>query len=211
MPLEWWQAIPPGADLQSLPSRFLGWFLRDQAEAAGRSGLAISPQARSALESIANVHLRVARAGAAASGEWEAARASIRAALKQLDGGEENPAWPLFEMAELLAWPVPELEDAISSAIGTGLQQAVEASIREAYTPEQWAEYLVLESAVHEKFLAARTDDRPEVLAEYESASELFEPHVRIRETQTAKALSAYCERLHTGLMRALADSVAGA
>src|SRR5262249_50262722 len=66
--LDWWQAVPPGADLQSLPSRFIAWLLQDHSAAIYPYPL--SDDARATMKSLAQLHARAARGDAPSDEEW---------------------------------------------------------------------------------------------------------------------------------------------
>ena len=216
-PLQWWQAIPPGADLQPLSSRFVHWFLRDLVDSSG----GLPAEALAAVEVIADLHLRTARTGAVAAAEWDAARASASDLQKRLGDDEANrPARRIVEAAAMLAWPVERLENAIVDAIHSRLFADVEVSVGKVYAPGKLAESMELFKTIDETFRKAFHEkygttmpprSEIEAMEEFKSGRALWAPHQNIRDAELKKVRLISGEHLHAGLMRVLADTVAAA
>lgn len=239
--VDWWRSIPSGADLQSLPSRFIHWFLRDLADDAKRYGLDLSDDIRSALASAAALHLRSAEGDVPSTEEWQAVRAAIGGLLKPTpdDGNQEEGSAPkvfvfdfagsLLECAEQLAWPADELDDTLADAIGQVLFGATQALPPDGYTTEQWAEEKRLsaeaaqriQKALAEQGLAPSRDMTPEQMRSMQVAVEALEEskvlmarHKRLEPIDAAhreKVRVDFAEHLHAGLMQALSATLASA
>jgi thioredoxin 1 len=228
-PVDWWQSIPPGADLQSLSQHFIHWFLRDLVDDAKRYGLDLSDAACSILESVAQLHACTARGDVPAVEEWQAVRHALGTLLKSSRGSDEAdrpPAFMVLECVEQLAWPADDLDDALTRAIGRMLFVATQMLPPDGYTPEQWAEEkrfgeetaLRVQKAMAERNLSPSRDMTPEQMqsmqAELETLEEYkalatftnrFEP---IFAAHIEKVRLSFGEYLHAGLMRALSATV---
>ena len=219
LPVQWWLAIPPGADLQSLPSHFIQWLLRDLVGGANRYGLDLSGAAGAALASLADLHARAARGDMPPPGDWQAVRTSLGALLKSLhDTDAEGSALTAIEQ---LAWPADELEDALAGVVARIRSIAIHSITPDGYTPEQWAEQKQLateigarvQKAIQELFPHG-SDPTPEMwesrreeleaLEEMKAAKAFSERMEPVFEAHRAKAGLGFGMHLHAGLMQAL-------
>ncbi len=221
-PLEWWQALSPGRDLQSLPAHFIHWFLLDLMVAVERYESRLSDEARSMTEAVAKLHVRSAQGNVPVGDEWEAARTALAGLRKSLKNGDEasssSNAMLALEIAEQLAWPVAELDEALICAISTRLHIESGKSVQEGYTAEQWVERERLMEAAREKLENAISEEFPSregmtadkllAMEEYQEAVALHNRYRPIDEAQLATARLGYGEHLHAGLMQALAETV---
>lgn len=210
-PLDWLQAIPLGADLQSLTPRFIAWFLRDLIAGPYLYGLQATPEAAAAAEQVARLHARAASGDAPTAEEWKSVRATVGAVL----AASSDPAVVdlfsrmLLTCTEMLAWPLEELDEALAGAIGTMFYTAYQGAIRAAYTTEQWAEREAAAAAARAK-QAASPQATPEELAEFaeiKAHKALAERCWPNDQAQGEAAKLVYGERLHHGLMQVLAET----
>ncbi|WP_077036936.1 thioredoxin [Pelomonas sp. KK5] len=218
-PLEWWRAIPPGADLQRLPSRFTHLFLLDLLHHGAHTGGELSEDAHATVAAVAVLHLRAAEDVASpASADWERARAAATTLHQALgDEAAHQHARHLLDLAGRLAWPVQVLDGAVVDAIHGQLHAEVAMAVRNTYTDEAWAQSLELLKTIEATFRKAYEDrygNGPtpprqdiEAMAEYQSGQALFEPHRRIREAELNRVRPIFGERMHALLMRALAQT----
>lgn len=235
-PLDWWRAIPPGADLQGLPSRFIDWLLRDLVGHTDRYGIDLSVAERAALESVAQLHGRLAQGEVPAAEEWQSVRDAIAARLQSLPENLEERAVrflrAVLECAEELAWPADQLDDTPTKAVGQLLYVTSRATPPAGYTPERWAERdrLVIEAsrriqkAFLERYEASaqpsaatpeqekeqfrRINEEVSALEEIKAANALIEQVILVREAHLAKVSLSFGEHLHAGLMQALSATV---
>lgn len=227
-PVDWWRAIPPGANLQSLPAHLLQWLLQDLVDDANPYRPDLPDAVRSALLSLSRLHGRTARGEVPTTDEWQAARTALGGLLKPLrDDNPDDYALEMFERnVEQLAWPADELGEALSDAIFASLHMAGGSMRPDGYTSEQWAEHKRLSTELRVRAREARRarlsslpddmtpEQRESVREELDALEEVkaekayaerFRP---VAEAHRAEALSILLERLHAGLMQALSATV---
>ena len=228
-PLDWWQAIPPDADLQRLLSRFLHGFLRGLAEDTKQYPFEFLDAIRSALLSLARLHGRAALGDAPNAAEWRAVRATLKSPmLKQRPDSpvEHTTLIELFERAiEELAWPADEIEDALSNAIHGTLYMLHCVTCPDGHTPEQWAEQQRLRAEFERRAHIAKRERFPdfakmtpeqresirgemEALEEVQAAMKFNERFRPVAEAHGQKLASDLATRLHIELMQALSATV---
>jgi thioredoxin len=237
-PLDWWLAIPPGADLQLLPSHFIAWLLLDRS--AEIYPYAVSEDARGVMASLANLHARYARGDAPTDAQWRAVRNAAGDLVKRekpagQEADEGTPQTTLMSI-EILAWPVHELDHALAQAVNWLHSVVSERAVRAAYTAEQWAEREAPRKTHQEEMdrlvkwygdknvskiedtEALSAQDRKALEERKEALEEALRRMIAAGDSRKAfedplsgKAKLAYAERLHVGLMLALKDTVAGA
>lgn len=234
-PLDWWLAIPPGADLQSLPSHFIAWLLLDRS--AEIYPYPLSEDARGVMASLANLHARSARGDAPSDAQWQAVRNAAGDLVKRekpagQEADEGTPRTVLMSI-EMLSWPAHELDNALTEAVSYLQYESSSRAVRAAYTAEQWAEREAPQKTwqdeserLHKKYADKNVSkiedlsaqDRKALEEEQEVLEELRLRMITQRDSRkpfedplSGKATLAYAERLHVGLMLALKDTVAGA
>lgn len=223
-PLQWWQSVPPGACLQSLPSRFIAWLMRERSTEI--YPYVFNDDARAIMECLAQLHARSAQGDAPTNDEWRSIRHAA-GELVQLEKSarRESPeaaSWFALSCIEMLTWPAHELDDALPTAVAEYLNhEAAGYAVRQAYTPEQLtarsAEGDALQKALDDKLkaidassFATKEEAQASALALDEHKALLaYGARVRSRDAPIReKAKLAYAERLHAGLTQVLADIV---
>lgn len=228
-PLEWWQAVPLGKDLQSLPSRFLHGFVRELAEDTKQYPVEFSEAACAALRSLAQLHARTAQGDAPGIDEWQAVRASLDGPLLKPRSGDadyQRLAAMIEGSVVKLASPADEVMEALSQSLYAIHFLSMHVSCPDGYTPEQWVEQQQIaaklqvraDKAKQERFpgFADMTPAQKESLGkeiealEDVQASMKFSAHFRPAwQGHWDKVGSSLAARLHAGLMQALNDTVA--
>lgn len=210
-PLEWLRAIPLGADLGTLSSRFIHWYLTDLATDTYLCGSTAIPEARELAQRVARLHERQLAGDAPTPEQWKQARAAVGEALESIRANKPD----LFSrvvatVSEMLAWPTDELEEALTGAIGTVFYALWQNALPLAYTPEQWAERLALLKAAQDKQTAS-PGATPEQLEAFEEIKAFRALMARCQDKDNTAGLEAkyaYGAHLHDGLMRVLAETV---
>lgn len=210
-PLEWLEAIPLGADLGTLTSRFIHWYLTDLVAGTYLYESRVIPEARDLAERVARLHERQATGDAPTPAQWKDARTEVGEALERLRAGQPDLfSRSVATISEMLAWPVEELEETLAGAIGTVFYALWQNALPLAYAPEQWAARLALLKAAQDR-QSASPDATPEQMAEFEE----IKAYRSLQENSQAKdnaagleAKYAYGDHLHTGLMHVLAETV---
>lgn len=212
-PVEWLLAIPLGADLGTLVPRFIHWYLADIVSVPFLYQANPSPEARAVVERIAFLHLRQANGDPPTAEQWKEARAATGEALPRARSSGEKPdlfSHLVMTTAEMLAWPAGELDDAMAGAIGTMFYALWQQALSLAYPAEQWAYRLAVLKAAQDR-QAASPDATPEQMEAFEEikAFRTLMQECQARDNIAGlEAKYAFGERLHTGLMQVLAETV---
>jgi hypothetical protein len=101
-PIEWLRAVPMGADLRTLPVRFVGWLLRDLVDPANANTSRAAPAVRAAITAVTTLLDEQARAGSPPDSQWAVARHDAVAAA---DDARDAISLHLAVLAESVAWP----------------------------------------------------------------------------------------------------------
>lgn len=211
-PLDWLKAIPLGADVQSVTSEFIRWFLLDLTDAAYLYELMANDAAKAAAREIAALHEQAAHSEPPTAEAWKQARAKIGDVVTHQPKDANNLfAWAVASCAEMLAWPAEELEDAVQGALGTIFYVVWQRSIRYAYSEQEWAEREAIAEAARQRQSSAQ-DVTPEQFGAFEEIRAYRAYMEKVQATDHAQGLEAkreYGERLHHGLMNSLTAATA--
>jgi len=212
-PLEWLLAIPLGADLGTLAPRFIHWYLTDIVSSTFLYQASASPEAHTVAERVAFLHQRQATGDPPTAAQWKQARVAAGEALARtpVQGGKPDVFSHLvMTAAEMLAWPAEELEEALAGAIGTMFYALWQHALPLTYPAEEWAHRLALLKAAQDRE-AASPDASPEQMETFEEvkAFRALMQDCQARDNAVGlEAKYAFGERLHTGLMQVLAETV---
>lgn len=236
-PLQWWQAIPPGADLQSLPSRFFAWLLRERSTEV--YPYVLGDNVRSTMESLAQLHERYARGDAPADEEWRQVRRTASELVVESEkrrgmAGAGVVPHGALTFIEMLTLPTHELGDDLMAPMRLAMT-ATEYAVSSSYTPEAWAARRAKEQELNEAWREALSkkfegDDHkdPRSMTPEETQELQKKAMEMINSLDEYKAFLAYvgecrrldaplrekvelalAERMHAGLMQALNDTIA--
>ncbi|HEY8879439.1 MAG TPA: thioredoxin [Roseateles sp.] len=120
LPAEWWLAVPLGADLQRLPSRFIDWLLSEMLQDAGLFGLQHSGASRSFVTDLVTLHRRVLSGEAPGPHDWQAVRAAGDAFAADVNASETDvpTVEAVASLAEELTRPVDRVDDGLERVFG---------------------------------------------------------------------------------------------
>jgi len=208
--LDWLQAIPLGADLGTLVSRFAHWNLMDMISGTYLYGVKAIPETHDIVRRVASLHGRHANGDAPTSAQWKDIRREAGEVLERVRAEtEEKFSRNLLHGASLLAWPAEEMDDvSLLGLLGLIKDALVGKATLLSYAPEQWAQRMALEKAAQDKYMASPKMPHQELMEseEFEALRALLnscEP----KDTATKFEVNhVYGTRLHQGLMLVLAQ-----
>jgi len=204
-PLQWLDAIPPGADLQSVTPRFLHGFLIDLIDAPLPFGGAVADDIKPAVRSLAALHAREAAGDMPSAALWKAAREAVAATAP--DNTKDFVSWAVATGADTVGWRTPELGHAIQSALSLVWFGLRETAIRHACSNEEWTAREAAMAAAREKWNSdpEASQETREAYAEVKALRALQAQWQPTDDAQQLKLKREFGERWHRILMQALA------
>ncbi|SFK84383.1 thioredoxin [Rhodanobacter glycinis] len=209
-PLEWFEAIPPGADLRYITSHFLHGLLLDLAEGSPPLpfGARSSDSIRAPVRDVAMLHGRMAKGDAPSAAEWKAARETAGKASPSYQ--EDAVSWGVATCAEATSWPSDELPFVAREGLNALFSSLRETAVRHGYSAEAWAEREAIAATYQKKKESEPHAGRDAIFA-WEETKAFFAMLKDARPTDTAQlellqhTLGKYW---HQGLMQALAKTL---
>jgi thioredoxin 1 len=209
-PLEWFESIPPGADLRHTTSHFLHGLLLDLVEGPSSLpfGVAVSDRIKAPVRDVALLHGRMAKGDMPSAAEWKAAREAAAKASPSYQ--QDAVSWGVATCAEATSWPSDELPFVAREGLNTLFSSLRETAVRHGYSEEAWAEREAI-AAIYQKRREAEPDAGRDAIFAWEETKAFF---AMLRDAQPIdiaqleKLQHALGQHWHQGLMQALAKTL---
>ncbi len=155
-PVQWLNAIAPGANLSMLAPRFVAWTLRDLLSGGLPSQLALDPAIKAAGEGVQVLFDTAIAGGTVPPEQWTAAR---KAAVRATDGTADALSHTIGGFVEAAAWPLHSSVGELRGNVADLWMSLANLLQRTHMTAEELARDDVLRNARMERMEAAQSPD----------------------------------------------------